>query len=291
MYIAAILIFIIICVWCILHINHYRVYYLNLKKLFPGKYRYDEVGKYYDNWTAKFLQSGYKNVIQAHRSENIEETLDYIIESAGIKDGMHILDAGCGVCGPAIYFATKRNVRIDCVTNSKVQKEIAEEEIEKNNLSDKVKVHLLDYHQLEKLFSEKSFDLVYFLESYGHATDQTRVIKAAHRVLKPGGKFYIKDYFAAETHSSIYKNLRMLLGIKNMNKVYRYNMADLYHTIYTLRNLQMQLVKIQRPVFSWDNDKTLMDFEIANGINLFEGKKVVSIVSPLELLFVKPESE
>ena len=287
MYIIASIIFIVFLIVIFLHINHYRIYYLNLKKLFPGKYRYDEVGKYYDNWTDKFIKSGYKNVIQAHRSENIEETLDYIIKSAGINDGMHILDAGCGVCGPAIYFAAKKNITVDCVTNSKVQKEIAEKEIEKNNLSHRVKVHHMDYHQLEKLFAEKSFDLVYFLESYGHATGQTRLLKGVHRVLKLGGSIYIKDYFAAETYDNNYKNLRMALGIKNMNKVYRYNMADLYHTIYTLRHLQMQLIKIQRPSFGWDNDKTLMDFEIANGINLFEGKEVVSIVSPLELLFTK----
>jgi ubiquinone/menaquinone biosynthesis C-methylase UbiE len=284
--VVVILLLAILLIWLRLH--HYRIYYLNLNKLFSGKWSFREVGKHYDEWTPKFLESGYKNVIQAHRSENIEETLDYIIQSAGINDGMRLIDAGCGVCGPAIYFAQKKQVEIECITNSIVQKQIGQSDIEKHQLQNRVRVYHHDFHQLEKILPAGSFDMVYFLESYGHATNQTLVLQSAYRMLKPGGLIYIKDYFALETHDDLRKNLRMWLGIKNMNKTYRYNMPDLYHTIYVLRKMQMQLVKIQRPSFSWDNDKVLMEFEQKNNINLFEGKEVVNIVSPLEMLFLKP---
>jgi cyclopropane fatty-acyl-phospholipid synthase-like methyltransferase len=60
-------------------------------------------------------------VIQAFRTKNVNDYLDYTIESAELKNGQSILDAGCGVGGPASYIASKLNVDIQGITISEVQ--------------------------------------------------------------------------------------------------------------------------------------------------------------------------
>lgn len=44
-----------------------------------------------------------------------------------------------------------------------------------------------DYHRLDELYPAEAFDVVYFLESFGHSHDQQKLFEAACRVLKPGG--------------------------------------------------------------------------------------------------------
>ena len=51
---------------------------------------------------------------------------------------------------------------------------------------------------LEEYFESDSFDVVYFLESFGHATNHEQVLNSAWGMLKPGGKLYIKDLFIKE---------------------------------------------------------------------------------------------
>jgi cyclopropane fatty-acyl-phospholipid synthase-like methyltransferase len=81
-----------------------------------------ETATFYDKNTDKFLNV-YGEVIQAFRTKNVNDYLDYTIESAELKDGQSILDAGCGVGGPASYFASKLKCTIQGLTISNVQAE------------------------------------------------------------------------------------------------------------------------------------------------------------------------
>jgi len=271
-----------------LYLNYYRVYYFNLKKLFRSKISPRKIGKYYDKWKNEYCKY-YGEVLQAHRSENVEEMLDYIIKSAGIEEGYKILDAGCGYCGPAIFFANKvKNIKIEAITISKEQYEYGLQAIKNKKVEGNINLRLGDYHKLVSLYPLQSFDLVYFLESYGHATNQTKVLKQAVEMLKPGGKLYIKDYFMAENFNGILNKYRMRKSISNLNKVYRYNLPDIYHTIYVLRKAGMELVFIKKPSFNWNKGITVIDFQKNNNINLFDGIKVVKNVEVFELLFKKP---
>ncbi len=77
--------------------------------------------EFYNENTEKFL-AVYGDIIQAFRTLNITDYLSYTIKSAGILPGMKVLDAGCGVCGPAIYFAENiLDIQIDACTISDVQ--------------------------------------------------------------------------------------------------------------------------------------------------------------------------
>src|SRR5262245_18114739 len=69
------------------------------------------VGQFYAETTDKFLQV-YGEVIHAFRSMDVTKLLDYQIESIGFTAGQHVFDAGCGVCGPATYFAKNAGVTV-----------------------------------------------------------------------------------------------------------------------------------------------------------------------------------
>ncbi|MDP7111100.1 MAG: methyltransferase domain-containing protein, partial [Myxococcota bacterium] len=113
---------------------------------------------------------------------------------AGISPGDRVLDAGCGVCGPAIDIALAiDDVQIDGLTISPVQAEIASARIAEAGLTDRVRVHVRDYH--EPGFDDDTFDVVMFLEASGYAYDPRRLFAGAHRVLRRGGTLYLKDLF------------------------------------------------------------------------------------------------
>lgn len=250
--------------------------------------RRKDVASYYDQWTERYTASGYGNIIQAHRPADVSELLKTIAQNAGIRDGMHLLDAGCGICGPAVYFARHYDVRITALTISNVQVEIALRYVEENGLSEKINVIPGDYHELGKLFTPETFDRVIMLESFGHAVNPLQVISGVQTVLKKEGNLYIKDYFSKELTGSAVRKKAMRKIIRNMNRAYAYNLPDLKKTLKILRNLDFELQYIQRNRLPLSNEDSVLSFEQEHGIDLFEGGFHYQILEPLELLFKKP---
>jgi len=245
---------------------------------------------YYDAWTKRYMASGYGDIIQAHRPANVHDLLDYTAEQAGIKDGMTILDAGCGVCGPAIYFAEKYDITIHALSISGEQIRIAKERISKAGPENKIIPQKGDFHELDKLYPAEHFDLILLLESYGHASNHKKLIHSAEKVLKTNGKIYIKDYFKKEITGSKTRMKAVKKAIKRMNKYYAYNLPDLNNTLTYLRQTDLSLQYIQRHQLPLDNEKSVGQFETEYGIDLYDGGFHYIFLEPLELLFQKPAS-
>ncbi|RKH37499.1 SAM-dependent methyltransferase [Corallococcus llansteffanensis] len=113
---------------------------------------------------------------------------------AGISPGQRVLDAGCGVGGPAIDIATTLpGLRIDGVTLSPVQAEKSRELIAAAGLQERVRIQVADYHTLP--FPDATFDTVVFFESSGYSPDPLGLFREVLRVTRPGGRLYIKDVF------------------------------------------------------------------------------------------------
>jgi cyclopropane fatty-acyl-phospholipid synthase-like methyltransferase len=182
------------------------------------------VDKHFTALNKRYLNV-YGDVIEASRTKDPKELLAYLAESAGMKDGMKLLDAGCGVCGPARFFAARYDVAIDAITATSVQAEIAEQKNREENLSSRIKVMRGDFHFLTSYFQEGSYDIVYFLESLCHSYDIHKVIDQVYKVLKPGGVVYMKDWFLVDRLKNRDKALYAMVK-RRINEFYSFNFKD-----------------------------------------------------------------
>ncbi len=260
------------------------------EETYNAKHSAGDVGKFYNEQTDNFLKV-YGEVIQAFRTTDVTKLLDYQIESIGLEKGQRVLDAGCGVCGPARYFVKHAGVEVEALTISEDQVEKATKYIKEEGLEEKVHVTLGDYHQLEKYYESDSFDVVYFLESFGHAVNHEQVINSAWGMLKPGGTLYIKDLFVKEPAlPSLAEDIRR--EVKNINDAYRYNVADLYEVLRYIRKkgyILSSLKTIDLPLEDFENLTISNDFQELTGINKIENlQEYVFPVDFFEIKCIKP---
>jgi cyclopropane fatty-acyl-phospholipid synthase-like methyltransferase len=246
----------------------------------------EDVRKFYNEYTDKFMKV-YGDIIQAYRTRNVNDYLDYTLKSAGIEDGMTILDAGCGIGGPATYFASQKNIRVEGCTISDVQANMAQEKIAEKGLQDKVKIIRADYHEMDMLYPPEHFDRVIFLESFGHSPDKKRLIEAAWKVLKPGGYLYIKDLFEREAGGD--EDMRRIKEIcLEINKGYQYAIADLHEILSHIRKKGYILNFVKTP----EVDISLFEhLTISNDFqNLFNVSKIdtwENYVFPIDFFEIK----
>lgn len=142
------------------------------------------------------LQSGLFKRAAAAETDT-EASTRYLAELAGITPGSHVLDAGCGVGGPAITIARAfPDVVIEGVTISEVQARMARKLVAEAGLANRVRVHLADFHRLP--FRAACFDVAVYFEVTGHSWDRAALFRESARVLRPGGRLYVKDLFRWE---------------------------------------------------------------------------------------------
>ncbi|HWB64696.1 MAG TPA: methyltransferase domain-containing protein [Chitinophagales bacterium] len=250
------------------------------------KQQSEKVSQYYDNW-----QKGYNDVygdtIQAFRPTDKEALMGYLAQAAGIKNGLHVLDAGCGVAGPAVWLAEHFDIKIEGITISGAQVKQANTVITEKNLGGKIKVQQGDYHELSNLYQPATFNLVLFLESLGHAGDPAKAIAEAFAVLKPGGSIYIKDFYYKEPDNEHWK-ARISKTIGNINRSYQYNTLNLGQVLQALRRVGFEIEFIRRFEFK-DDISIRQEFETRFGIDIFGGEPEFTPAEWLEIKCLKSE--
>jgi ubiquinone/menaquinone biosynthesis C-methylase UbiE len=158
-----------------------------------------EVREYWKNSHTAYLenvgttfQAGY--LVAGAGEPSAKDSNELLAGAAGVSPGDTLLDAGCGVCGPAIDIARHIDgVRITGVTISLEQAATATDLIRTAGLGTAISVTVADFHQLP--FAGSLFDVVYFFESAGYSYDPRALFAEVWRVLRPGGAVYIKDVF------------------------------------------------------------------------------------------------
>ncbi|KAL8962276.1 MAG: hypothetical protein Q9193_001298 [Seirophora villosa] len=117
------------------------------------------------------------------------EMLDTYVEKAELKDGLAILDLGCGWGSGALYFAEIfPHSRITAFSNSRLQKKYIDQQASSkglNNLS--VITHdIVDYD-----FEPSAFDRVVSIEMFEHMKNYELLMAKVAKALKPGGKLFV----------------------------------------------------------------------------------------------------
>jgi SAM-dependent methyltransferase len=207
-----------------------------------------DVKHYYEERTAAYIE-GFGDVFQGSRPASTTDLLDYILRAADINDGMKVLDAGCGVCGPAIWFAQHRDVRIESLTISPVQVRSARARVAAQGLENRITVREGDFHQLTDIYPRDSFDRVLFLETICHASDYRLVLKQAMEVLKPGGFLYVKDFYCQDYRSRPDMIETQLEDLKALNRVYHLSLPDLTSTVDLICELGFRFKYLREPSY------------------------------------------
>lgn len=251
----------------------------------------EDVGKFYNKNHDAFIQV-YGEIIQAFRTNNLDNILNYQIEQIQLKPEHRVLDAGCGVCGPARHFAHKTGCTIDAVSISDKQVEASRDFIEKEGLSNKIIVHKYDYHEVDRLFDKETFDKIYFLESFGHSPDKEKLLKAMWKVLRPGGEIYIKDLFRRISRNWFVQR-KIDSEIDKINKAYFYDVADLSEFVDLVRKIGFVIVFIKTidiPLDDFENLSISNEFQELTGIAKIDNwEKYIFPIDFFEVKLYKPE--
>jgi cyclopropane fatty-acyl-phospholipid synthase-like methyltransferase len=112
---------------------------------------------------------------------------------AGISAGDHVLDAGCGIGGSAIWLAENLGASVVGVNINAKQVTQARILARARGLQDRVQFHVADFCSTE--LADETFDVVWALESVCYAEDKASFLAEAYRLLGPHGRLVIADGF------------------------------------------------------------------------------------------------
>jgi cyclopropane fatty-acyl-phospholipid synthase-like methyltransferase len=109
-----------------------------------------------------------------------------------------VLDAGCGVGGTSLYIAETTGARVEGITLSNVQLEMA-----KGRAAQSAAAKLLNFSRQDYVctnFADAMFSKLFGIESICYANEKRDFLNEAYRIIKPGGQLAVVDVFLTKEH-------------------------------------------------------------------------------------------
>ncbi len=154
---------------------------------------YDIGNDFYELWLDETMSysCGYFKTENDTLYEAQMNKIHHILEKLYLKEGMHLLDIGCGWGQLLIEAAKKYKVKGFGITLSEEQYKKANDSIKEQGLEEYVKVELMDYRDLPK--SKLLFDRVVSVGMIEHVgrDNYELFMSSVSEVLKPSGLFLL----------------------------------------------------------------------------------------------------
>jgi cyclopropane-fatty-acyl-phospholipid synthase len=132
--------------------------------------------------------SCYWNEDTSSLDEAEENMLDLYCKRAEVKDGIDILDIGCGWGSLSLFLANKYpRSNITGVSNSPSQKHFIDNEASKMNLKN-LEIITNDINDFD---SSKQFDRIISIEMFEHTKNSKKLLDSINGWLKPNGSFFM----------------------------------------------------------------------------------------------------
>jgi len=153
-------------------------------------YHYDVSNDFYALWLDRRMvySCAYFQTPDDDLDTAQERKLDYICRKLRLKPGQRLLDVGCGWGGLVLHAAQHYGVEATGITLSQPQAELANERIAAAGLSDRCRVLVRDYREVDEPAGYDALASVGMFEHVGEALLPTYFAQA-YRLLKPGGVF------------------------------------------------------------------------------------------------------
>lgn len=142
------------------------------------------------------IHAGYWDETTRSLPEALIRENEVLAETAKIRPGDHVLDAGCGVGGSAIFLAGHYGCKVTGIDICKSSLEVARKYAEQDHAGSSVDFQLMDL--TETAFPDATFDVVWAEESFCHIEDKKSFIQEAFRLLKNKGRLILADGFSSK---------------------------------------------------------------------------------------------
>jgi cyclopropane-fatty-acyl-phospholipid synthase len=125
-----------------------------------------------------------------------ERMLALTCERAGIRDGMRVLDLGCGWGSLSLWIAARfPRARVLAVSNSKLQREFILARCRRRSIAN-LEVQTADVNQFD---TELGFDRVVSVEMFEHVRNWERLLERIASWLVPRGKLFVHVFCHRES--------------------------------------------------------------------------------------------
>ncbi len=164
----------------------------------------EEIATYYDRCEVHYRQHwnldqslslhyGYWDNSTSSFHEALVNINKVLASWGGVQATKHVLDAGCGIGGSSLFLAENFQCQVTGISLSAKQVATANQLASDRQLSELCHFQQSDFTQTP--FADNSFDIVWAIESVCHAERKSDFIQEAYRVLRPGGRLIMADFF------------------------------------------------------------------------------------------------